>query len=168
VPASQRQTCEEIFELYLLMMAPFFGRTAVDEKYPHNSHPEPFSRTQLRNCPNHISHMLLDFLFRHYDWNPLLRSLMLLAAALLSVSLAHANYSTSLIAVLKLFDAGNVSAGKVGADMRSLAPSITGYLNVRIVRKHRRRNFYQLCPIIVTCSGSATRLQQGLSGRFGN
>lgn len=132
---SQRDICDEIFQLYLLMMAPFFGRTtAWDEDKFQAFHRQPRTE-QLTNFSNHISLTLLEFLLRYYGWSHSISRLKFLAVDLLGVSLARANYSTTLIALLKKMLTSGQGPNEVlmREYMPKLVPIATAYINVSIV-----------------------------------
>ncbi|KAF5327180.1 hypothetical protein D9619_004392 [Psilocybe cf. subviscida] len=130
VTPSQCDLRDEIFQLYLLMMAPFFGRATGDESSHQNIHHQPRTQ-QLASFSNHISLTLLEFLLRYYGWSHSVSRLKFLAVDLLGVSLAHADYSAPLITLLK----ETLSSGKrpnevlMGGYMPKLIPIATAYLD---------------------------------------
>ncbi|KAF5327461.1 hypothetical protein D9619_004053 [Psilocybe cf. subviscida] len=128
VPAFQREISEEILELQLLMLSPFFGRITEEEDYPRNISRQTPAQWLLTRHSNIISLTLLSFIFRSPS-SALLVNLQLLATNLLGMSLAHSGYSRSLTTILRdLID----PLLSVAFDMRIwlsiLVPSVTDYL----------------------------------------
>lgn len=137
------------------MMAPLFallkgnkGRHkgySLDTDYSHLSRPQ-----RLASCSNHISHTLLYFMMRDHDWNTASGSLMLLAADLLGVSLAHADYSDDLVSLLGLLVDGRLTSMLDSSCLPRLAQIVSNYCDVRAM----------------ICTAICTFQQENLQGFF--
>jgi hypothetical protein len=125
VPPSQREMREEIFRLYLLMLAPFFN---LPQNYAQGIDLQPHAQ-QSTNYSNHISCIFLESLSVLYH----IDGLNSLAVGLLTVSLAHADHSAPLIAFLKnLLDTEQGSGWytKERSNLSHLGQSAIDYLDV--------------------------------------
>lgn len=167
VPPSQWELREEIFELYLLMIAPFLVDAPGYQDYPQGIFYQP--ETQHSTIPsNFISHILLRFLLWSNTWNTSLDGLKCLAIELLGVSLAQADYSTSLTTHLaefsrQLFNSRRGLDRDIRQSLPKLASRVVEYFDVGNMCAYCSRRLIShvmtLLNIVVTYSMFTQRLQ---------